>query len=102
MTAEVRCELCDLPRTQCEHGRTAQQAARAGTARVLISPQGLAHFDGCRHKGDDPDMSRWGELETPGAWIRLGNGEQLPATGGDRPDRVATRRCADCVDHGPW
>lgn len=71
--------------------------------RVLrISPTGVAHFDGCPHKGDDPDYSRWGELDTPGAWQRLGNGEKLTATGGDRPDLVARRRCMDCAGHGPW
>jgi len=42
------------------------------------------------------------EINTPNAWQRLGNGEELQATGGSRPDLIAKTRCQDCVDHGPW
>lgn len=99
---EPWCPIDDLPLAQCEHGLKAQRATRAYTSVLQISPRGYAHFPGCAHKGDDPDMSAWGELDNPGAWTRLANGEQLRATGGARPDRVATTRCLDCVDHGPW
>jgi len=44
----------------------------------------MAHFPGCHHKGDDPDLSKWGKLDLPQAWQRLGNGEHLHATGGER------------------
>ncbi|WIB67867.1 hypothetical protein DEI93_02155 [Curtobacterium sp. MCBD17_035] len=102
------CELDDMDDRFCEHGER-QQAERAerrqrvATALLQVSPRGMAHFVGCHHKGDDPDMSQWGEVSTPGAWTGLGNGEQYPSTGGFRRDLVATSRCSDCVDHdGPW
>ena len=60
----------------------------------------LAHFPGCPHKGDHPDYSRWATRDTPRAWERLGNRENLGGTGGDCPDLIATARCKDCVDHG--
>jgi len=53
---------------------------------VLISPSGIAHIPQCPHKGDDPDYSRWAEIDTPDAWQRLGNGEHVRATGGSCPD----------------
>lgn len=95
-----RCELCDLDFCQCVHGLAARRRA-PGSHRLLISPSNLAHFPGCGHKEDD-NYSQWAELDTPGAWERLGNGERLPATGGARPDRIATGRCEDCIHHGPW
>ena len=97
------CELCDMDRAYCVHGLAERRAtASVGVTSLLISPRGMAHFPGCPHKGDDPDYSDWAELDVPRAWERLGNGEQLRATGGARPDRVASARCEDCVDHGPW
>ena len=48
------------------------------------------------------DYSGWASLSEPRAWERLGNGELLPATGGQRPSLVAKSRCRDCVSHGPW
>jgi hypothetical protein len=83
------------------HG-TRDNLATAAAGELLISRNGMAHFPGCPHKGDDPDYKRWATLDTPRAWERLGNGEQLHATGGERPDLVATSRCQDCVSHGPW
>jgi hypothetical protein len=94
------CPLCDMDRGQCVHG-LADRRRTAGTERLLISPANLAHFPGCDHKDDD-DYSEWAELDIPNAWERLGNGGRLAATGGARPDRVATGRCKDCVAHGPW
>ena len=91
-----------MDRDSCEHGLAERRrAASADASRLLISPNNMAHFPECPHK-DDSDYSRWAELDTPHAWERLGSGEQLPATGGARPDLVATTRCRDCVDHGPW
>ncbi len=78
-----------------------RRAAVAG-GEVLISRRGVAHFAGCPHKGGDPDYSKWATLSQPLAWERLGNGEKLPATGGQQPGLVARSRCKDCVNHGPW
>jgi hypothetical protein len=103
MMCMADCELCEMDREFCEHGlRDRRRAATAAAGELLISPKGMAHFPGCPHKGDDPDYSRWATLGMPRAWPRLGNGEHLQATGGDRPDLVARSRCQDCVDHGPW
>jgi hypothetical protein len=103
MSSMAYCELCEMDRGFCEHGLAERRrAATAATGELLISRNGMAHFPGCPHKGDDPDYRRWATLDTPRAWERLGNGEQLHATGGERPDLVATSRCQDCVSHGPW
>lgn len=90
--------------SMCEHGLAARRASEGSKARLLlVSPTSQAHFPGCHHKGDDPDVTKWGEIvDVPDAWTRLGNGERIPANGGARPDRVATDRCRDCVYHGPW
>jgi hypothetical protein len=106
----VHCEICDLNRDYCQHGHEDREAVKAGQRRdaaaavplLRISPARLAHFPGCPHKGDDPDYSQWGELDTPNAWALLGAGQQLPATGGEVPSLVAVGRCRDCEDHGPW
>jgi hypothetical protein len=83
-------ELRDTDHEFCEHGLTERRRSTAGVAReLLISPNGIAHFPGCPHKGDHPDDSRWASLDTLPAWERLGNGEQLQATGGRRPGLLA-------------
>lgn len=83
------------------HRFQALLAAIAGG--LLISPNSIVHFPGCHDKGpDDPDYSRWARLDTPRAWERLGNGEQLPATDGQSAGLIARTRCQDCVSHGPW
>ena len=103
MNSMAYCELCQMAREFCEHGPAERRHATMEADRELrISPNGMAHFPGCPHKGDDPDYRRWATLDTPRAWERLGNGEQLLATGGERPDLVARSRCQDCVSHGPW
>ena len=95
------CALCELERDFCEHGLADRRQLKAKQISTLwISPTNTAHFPGCPHKGDDPDFSRWGELDVENAWTRLGNGEHLRATGGARADRIATSRCEDCVAHG--
>lgn len=70
-----------MNREYCEHGledmrRTVTDAA----GELLISPNGMAHFPNCPHKGDDPDYSRWATLTTPRAWERLGNGGRSGST----------------------
>ena len=97
------CDLCEMDRGFCEHGLTERRRNAAAIADgLLISPNGIVHIPGCHHKGDDPDYSRWAMLDTPRAWERLGNGEQLPATGGQSPGLIAGTRCQDCASHGPW
>lgn len=97
------CELCEMDHEFCEHGlRERRRAATAAVGTLLISPRGVAHYPGCPHKRGDPDYSRWAELDVPHAWERLGNVEQLHATGGQRPELVAKSRCPDCDYHGPW
>lgn len=102
MQDDAWCEIDDLPLSQCEHGLSQKRKNIARTTVLEISPRNQAHFPGCPHK-DDQDYSQWGILDTLNAWERLGNGEHLRATGGGRPDRIATSRCRDCVEHGgPW
>lgn len=36
----------------------------------------MAHFDGCPHKGDDPDFSKWGRLDGHNNGQPLGNGDR--------------------------
>lgn len=97
------CELCELPLEHCTHGRKAAGDARLAAATLIqVSPTGTAHFPGCSHKGDDPDFSKWGEIEGTGTWQRLANKEEVPATTDGRRKLVAKRRCEHCVEHGPW
>jgi hypothetical protein len=101
MESVTYCSLCEMDCDSCEHGLAERRrAASASISTLLISPASMAHIPRCPHK-DDPDYSRWAELDTPRAWESLGNGEQLPATGGSRRDLVAVTRCQDCIDHGP-
>ena len=96
------CDLCELPLEHCPHGvKTAKDARVAGATVIQVSPTGTAHFLGCFHKGDDPDFSKWGEIEGAGTWQRLANKEQVPVTSGVMR-LTAKRRCDHCVDHGPW
>lgn len=77
MTAS-RCESCDLPLDQCEHGRPT--LSRMAAPKVLdVSPTEMAHLPGCPHKGDDPNFSHWGLItqETAAAWQALGNGQPV-------------------------
>jgi hypothetical protein len=77
------CDRCEMDREYCEHGLAERRrTASASASNLRISPSNMAHFPACPHKGDDPDYSRWAELDTPRAWERLGNGEELRATDG--------------------
>ena len=99
----AHCELCDLDDSTCVHGYERRKAARERIASLRVSPRGLAHFDGCMHKGDeDGDYQRWGVIDEPGAWQRLANGEQFVTVSETGKPLVATSRCSTCVDHGPW
>ena len=103
MNGMAYCDLCEMDREFCEHGLAERRRnAAAAAGGVLISPKDIAHFAGCHHKGDHQDYRRWADLNAPRARERLGNGEQLRATGGQRPGLTATDRCNDCVSHGPW
>jgi hypothetical protein len=103
----THCEICDLDRDHCAHAFADKEAKRKnakGSPRLLlVSPSGVAHFEGCPHKGDDPDFSKWARLDgITNALQRLGNDESIQANGGGRPNLVATSCCRDCDNHGPW
>jgi hypothetical protein len=96
------CELCDLDRSFCVHGLTDARVAAERKAMLLVSPRGMAHFEGCPHKGDDHDFSLWGQLTLLDAWQRLGNGERFDVIDGQAHKLSVLTRCSDCVEHGPW
>jgi hypothetical protein len=97
------CELCDMDLSFCQHGLAERQARASADARLLVSPRGMAHFEGCPHKGDDPDYSLWGELQVPRAWQRLGRGERFEVVDGRGRPLSAQTRCSDCIERdGPW
>jgi hypothetical protein len=94
------CELHQME--NCDHLTVpARNPARFETAMVRISPRGMAHFDGCSHKGDDPDYSRWAELRTPRAWADIRNGDITSVTRDDGVAIKVTGLCRDCDDSGP-
>ena len=101
--SEVRCELCDLPLTQCEHGRPAPPRPSV-PQQLEVSPAHKAHFPGCPHKGDDEDLSRWGLITTgtAAAWQALGNRQVVATNAGSRVGLIANGRCTTCDDHGAW
>lgn len=97
------CDLCDMDREFCEHSLAQRRrSVVASVSKLVISPNEIAHFPGRPHKDDHQDYHNWVDLEAARAWERLGNGEQLRATGGPSPDLTARSRCQDCVSHGPW
>jgi hypothetical protein len=57
-----------------------------------VNPEKAKHWR--EHAAKAARVERWAEGS--------GNGEQLPATGGQSPSLTATDRCKDCVSHGPW
>lgn len=95
------CELCDMERSWCEHGRQDLQRRKESSTLLLVSPRGMVHFEGCPHK-DDPDFSRCARLPVEGAWQELGNGRTYDLQDASGGRLVANSRCSDCVDHGPW
>lgn len=101
--SEVRCELCDLPVTQCQHGRAAQHRPSV-PQQLEVSPARKAHFPGCPHKGDDKDLSRWGLITTgtAAAWQALGNGQVAVTDAGSQVGLIANARCTTCDSHGAW
>ncbi|HCX84702.1 MAG TPA: hypothetical protein DHV14_06130 [Micrococcales bacterium] len=78
-------------------------AARERAAALRVSPRGMAHFDGCPHKGDeDDDYSKWGSIDEPGAWQVLANKERIESVTAEGKLLIAESRCSTCVEHGPW
>lgn len=102
MPVVVWCELCDLDRSTCVHGLRDQQLTRERHGVLLISPRGMAHFEGCPHKGEDPGFERWGRLTEQGLWQRLGNGERIATVDSSGRELIVVARCCDCIEHGPW
>ncbi len=52
-------DLRDMDRDFCEHGLTERRRNAAAIVNgLLIYPNGIAHFQGCHHKGNDPDYTR--------------------------------------------
>jgi len=93
-----RCERCDLVVGQCEHTRPLAAPPRVDSARILVSPQLMAHLPGCGHN-DESDLSRWGEIRgVSQAWERIGNGDVLETNAGAVLGRPARSRCQDCVN----
>ena len=82
-------DLCEMEREFCEHGLVKSAGTQPRAGGLLTSPNGIAHFSGCPHKGDDPGLQEVGGAYVPCAWKRLGNGEQLQATGGRSPGLTA-------------
>lgn len=70
---------------------------RPAPADILISPTSMAHHSGCSHLPDHPWLvpPKWGWVDDPTVWPRIGNGHTVQATLGNT-DRVAERRCSDC------
>jgi hypothetical protein len=81
-----RCELCDLEFDHCKHGLEQRSKKSLAGVIVQVSPKNVAHLVGCLHKGDDQDFSKWGEINSEGAWIHLR--ETMPADGGVVSDLV--------------
>src|SRR3954447_24920764 len=95
------CDLFDLDRSMCVHGTAERRRTREPVGPVLISPRGYAHLEGCMHNTES-DFTTWGVIDTPDPWHRLGNGEQLAATGGGNPRLIARERCRTCeAQEGP-
>lgn len=112
-TSNAKCELCDLPLDQCQHGLSERRRRALVNSLVRVSPRNMAHLDGCMHKGDDEDYSGWGEIQSPGAWEHLCSTVPLQSTGkrfvadlvttaGNVIGLEVTDICAHCRDHGSW
>jgi hypothetical protein len=89
------CEHCDMNREYCPHGLAEQRVGHVPrvTSFLLVSPRGMAHFPGCPHKGDDPDLGQWGNLELP-RHIRLAPRARHARAGGPSRQSCQPRRRA--------
>jgi hypothetical protein len=59
MNGMACCDLCEMDREFCEHGLVERRRNAAAAAGGLsISPNGIARFAGCPHKGDDQDYKQ--------------------------------------------
>jgi len=64
MRCMAYCDLCDMNREFCEHGLADRRRnVVASVSKLLISPNGIAHFPGCPHEGDHQDYRKWADLE---------------------------------------
>jgi hypothetical protein len=62
MRCMAYCDLCDMDREFCEHGLADRRRnVVANVSKLLISPNGIAHFPGCPPK---PRLDR--ESQVPG------------------------------------
>lgn len=93
-------DLCihEMPRDECDLCAPRRARTPILNTPVLISPQGKGHLDGCEHKGDDEDYTRWGVCDAPGAWRNLANGNPITADGGAVPGLVADSACLSCIE----
>jgi len=80
------CEIDGLLLSECEHGLKERRRKARLNAIVQVSPKKVAHLEGCMHKGDDEDFTKWGEINAPGAWIHLC--QTMPLDGGVVSDLV--------------
>lgn len=69
--------------------------------RIEVSPRQIAHYPGCPYHDTSEGADAWGYIaaDTAAAWTSIGNGYSMTT---DLPGLQATKRCADCVAHGPW
>jgi len=98
------CERCDLPLDQCWHGLEESKKRKFANSVVQVSPNNVAHLEGCAHKGEDEDFTKWGEITTENAWKHLC--QTMPLSGGVASDLVTnagaviglqvTHVCKDC------
>ena len=72
------------------------ESANLAVGLVYVSKTGIAHLPGrCMHQLKK--NLAWGIIDQRGAWEAIGKGQQIQATGGRRPELVATSRCSACA-----
>ena len=75
MAADVRCDLCDLPLSQCIHGqpppapKPVTEAPRRSVAKAPPTPRKRAAPRGTRVVADKPVARRWTPPEAFKPWI---------------------------------
>jgi hypothetical protein len=90
MRCMAYCDLCDMDREFCAHGLADRRRnVVVSVSKLLISPNGIAHFPGCPHKGDHQDYRKWADLEAARAWERrAAAGDRRPKPRLDRESQV--------------
>lgn len=86
-----------MPPESCSECAPRNARAAVPDTPVLISPQHKGHLDGCEHKGEDKDYSRWGSCTTPGAWRDLANGNPIKSNAGEVLGLIADSVCLSCA-----